>query len=215
MIQSFAIPAVTPVATVRAEQSGEEASQTPSRAVSIAEERELALAAQGGCIESYEQLVSRFEGQLFHFLLKKTGDHHLSQDLLQTTFVIAYRKLHRFNSKYAFSTWIYTIANRQAINHFRRQRLFDSEDADRVVEEAPDTELIDTEQAEELWVRVRKILSAAQYDALWFFYGEDRNLEQTARVMNRSVGSVKVLLHRARKKLADDLPSQFKINKIK
>ena len=215
MIHGVAIPAMTAVATVRAEQSREEASQTPSRAESIAEERELALAAQGGCMESYEQLVSRFEGQLFHFLLKKTGDHHLSQDLLQTTFVIAYRKLHRFNPKYAFSTWIYTIANRQAINHFRRQRPFDSEDADRVVEEAPDTELIATEQAEELWVQVRKLLSSAQYDALWFFYGEDRNLEQTARVMSRSVGSVKVLLHRARKKLADDLPSQFKIDKIK
>ena len=215
MIHGAAIPAMTVVATVGAEQSREEASQTPSWAESIAEERELALGAQGGCMESYEQLVSRFEGRLFHFLLKKTGDHHLSQDLLQTTFVIAYRKLHRFNPKYAFSTWIYTIANRQAINHFRRQRPFDSEDADRVVEEAPDTELIATEQAEELWVRVRKLLSAAQFDALWFFYGEDRNLEQTARVMNRSVGSVKVLLHRARKKLADDLPSQFKIDKTK
>ena len=54
-------------------------------------------------MESFEQLVSRFEGQLFNFLLKKTGDY-LSQDLLQTTFVIAYRKLHRFNPKYAFST---------------------------------------------------------------------------------------------------------------
>jgi RNA polymerase sigma-70 factor (ECF subfamily) len=215
VIHGVAIPAMTAVVTAGAEQSREEASQTPSRAEAIAEERELALAAQGGCMESYEQLVSRFEGQLFHFLLKKTGDHHLSQDLLQTTFVIAYRKLHRFNPKYAFSTWIYTIANRQAINHFRRQRPFDSEDADRVVEEAPDTELIATEQAEELWVQVRKLLSSAQYDALWFFYGEDRNLEQTARVMSRSVGSVKVLLHRARKKLSDDLPSQFKIDKTK
>jgi len=85
-------------------QEGEAPANT-SRAEAIAEERELAQAAQGGCVESFEQLVSRFEGQLFHFLLKKTGDHHLSQDLLQTTFVIAYRKLHRFNPKYAFSTY--------------------------------------------------------------------------------------------------------------
>ena len=159
-------------------------------------------------MESFEQLVSRFEGQLFHFLLKKTGDHHLSQDLLQTTFVIAYRKLHRFNPKYAFSTWIYTIANRQAINHFRRQHPFDSEDADRVVEETPDTEMLAAEQAHQLWAKARRLLTEAQYDALWFFYGEDRNLEQTARVMDRSVGSVKVLLHRARHNLADELPKE-------
>ena len=98
--------------------------------------------------------------------------------------------------------------NRQAINHFRRQRPFDSEDADRIVEEAPDTEMLAAEQAEQLWAKVRQLLTDAQYDALWFFYGEDRNLEQTARVMDRSPGSVKVLLHRARRKLADELTKE-------
>ena len=209
MIRGAAIPVITAAATGQSGQSREgEAPANTSRAEAIAEERELALAAQGGCMESFEQLVSRFEGQLFHFLLKKTGDHHLSQDLLQTTFVIAYRKLHRFNPKYAFSTWIYTIANRQAINHFRRQRPFDSEDADRVVEETPDTEMLAAERAHQLWAKARRLLTEAQYDALWFFYGEDRNLEQTARVMDRSAGSVKVLLHRARNKLADELPKE-------
>ena len=98
MIHGAAIPVITAAATGQTGQSREvEAPANTSRAEAIAEERELAQAAQGGCMESFEQLVSRFEGQLFHFLLKKTGDHHLSQDLLQTTFVIAYRKLHRFN----------------------------------------------------------------------------------------------------------------------
>ena len=211
MIHGAAIPVMTAAATGQTGQSREgEAPAKTSRAKAIAEERELALVAQGGCMESFEQLVSRFEGQLFHFMLKKTGDYHLSQDLLQTTFVIAYRKLHRFNPKYAFSTWIYTIANRQAINHFRRQRPFDSEDAERVMEETPETEMLAAEQAEQLWAKARRLLTDAQYDALWFFYGEDRNLEQTARVMDRSAGSVKVLLHRARNKLADELPKETK-----
>jgi len=207
VIHGAAIQVMTAAATGQTGQSREgEAPAKTSRAKAIAEERELALAAQGGCMESFEQLVSRFEGQLFHFMLKKTGDHHLSQDLLQTTFLIAYRKLHRFNPKYAFSTWIYTIASRQAINHFRRQPPFDSYDADRVVEEAPDTEMLAAERAEQLWAKARRLLTESQYYALWFFYGEDRNLEQTALVMNKSVGSVKVLLHRARHKLADELP---------
>lgn len=212
MITCAAISVVTANAKGQTEQPREgKARGEINRADSIADERGLALLAKGGCMESFERLVSRFEGQLFHYLLKKTGDHHLSQDLLQITFVIAYRKLHLFNPKYAFSSWIYTIANRQAINHFRRQRPFNSEEVDRVVVEAPDTEMLATEKAEELWVRARRILPSAQCDALWFFYGEDRNLEQTARVMNRSVGSVKVLLHRARQRLADELPTQFKM----
>ena len=76
------------------------------------------------------------------------------------------------------------------------------------MEEAPDTEMLAAEQAEQLWAKVRQLLTDAQYDALRFFYGEDRNLEQTARVMDRRPGSVKVLLHRARRKLADELTKE-------
>ena len=174
------------------------------------DESRLAIAAKGGCIESFERLVSLFEERLYRFLLKKTGDHHLSEDLLQSAFVIAYSKLHLFNPKYAFSTWIYTIANRQAINHFRRQRPVDSADADCVVEQSPAVELLESEKKDELWSHARRLLSRHQFDALWFFYGEDRNLYETASVMNRSVGSVKVLLHRARNKLEAQLPAHFK-----
>ena len=88
-------------------------------------------------MESFEQLIARLEGRLFAFLYQKTSDHHIAQDLLQSTFVTAYRKLHRYNPQYAFTTWVYTIASRLAINHFRRKRLFESEYADGVTDTTP------------------------------------------------------------------------------
>ena len=84
--------------------------------------RSLAIAAQSGCIESFESLVGQFEKPLYHFLLTKTRNHHQAQDLLQDTFLITYRKLDRFNPSYPFSSWIYTIANRLAISHYRKQK---------------------------------------------------------------------------------------------
>ena len=211
-MQSVIIPTMT---SALAEDSGQ--SKKDERQIStvsfddINDEKRLAIGAKGGCLKSFEQLVSIFETRLYHFLLKKTRDHHLSQDLLQATFVIAYRKLHLFNPKYAISTWIYTIANRQAINHFRRQRPIASEEVDIVVKESPEVELLANEKSDEIWSHAKRILSQHQFDALWFFYGEDRNLEGTASVMNRSVGSVKVLLHRARKKLENELPANIRL----
>ena len=158
-------------------------------------------------MESFEQLVARLEGRLYAFLYQKTSNHHLAQDLLQSTFVTAYRKLHRYNPQYAFTTWIYTIASRLAINHFRRKRLLESEHADGVTDTTPSSELIASEKAESVWSRARALLTGNQFAALWHFYGEDRNLAETADVMNKSVGSVKVLLHRARLKLAELLPT--------
>ncbi len=171
------------------------------------EELALAVAAKGGCIDSFEQLVTRLQGRLFAFLYQKTGNHHLAQDLLQSTFVTAYRNLHRYSPRYAFSTWIYTIAARLAINHFRRRRPVEVEHADRATHTTPHSELIASEQAEGVWNRARALLTESQFTALWHFYGEERNLAETAGVMNRSVGSVKVLLHRARRKLAEKMPA--------
>ena len=172
-----------------------------------AEELALAVAAKGGCMDSFEQLVTRFEGRLFAFLYKKTGNHHLAQDLLQSTFVTAYRKLHLYNPRYAFTTWIYTIASRLAINHFRKKQPIEMEHADRAVETNPRSKLIASEKAIGIWSQVRELLPESQFTALWHFYGEERNLSETAGVMNKSVGSVKVLLHRARRKLAEVLPT--------
>tara|TARA_B100001250_G_scaffold331984_1_gene297269 strand:+ start:1807 stop:2445 length:639 start_codon:yes stop_codon:yes gene_type:complete len=211
-MQSVIIP---PMTLALAEDSGQaKKDELKISAVSsedINDEKRLAIAAKGGCLKSFDQLVSLFEIRLYRFLLKKTSDHHLSQDLLQATFVIAYRKLHLFNPKYAISTWLYTIANRQAINHFRRQRPTAYEVADCVIEKSPSVELLANEKRDELWLQARRILSQYQFNALWFFYGEDRNLEEVASVMNRSVGSVKVLLHRARKKLENELSDNFKL----
>mgnify|MGYP001301771023 CR=1 FL=1 len=211
-MQSVIIPTMT---LALAEDSGQaKKDELKISAVSsedINDEKRLAIAAKGGCLKSFDQLVSLFEIRLYRFLLKKTSDHHLSQDLLQATFVIAYRKLHLFNPKYAISTWLYTIANRQAINHFRRQRPTAYEVADCVIEKSPSVELLANEKRDELWLQARRILSQYQFNALWFFYGEDRNLEEVASVMNRSVGSVKVLLHRARKKLENELSDNFKL----
>ena len=183
------------------------ASGTTERDIARAEELALAIAAKEGCMESFEQLVARLEGRLFAFLYQKTSDHHVAQDLLQSTFVTAYRKLHQYNPQYAFTTWIYTIASRLAINHFRRKRLFESEHADGVTDTTPRSELIASEKAEGVWSRAKALLTGSQFTALWHFYGEGRNLAETADVMKKSVGSVKVLLHRARRKLAEELPT--------
>ena len=65
------------------------ASVTSDRDTARAEELALAIAAKEGCMESFEQLIARLEGRLFAFLYQKTSDHHIAQDLLQSTFVTA------------------------------------------------------------------------------------------------------------------------------
>jgi RNA polymerase sigma-70 factor (ECF subfamily) len=168
------------------------------------EARRLAIAAQSGCIESFESLVGQFEKPLYYFLLTKTRNHHQAEDLLQDTFLITYRKLDRFNPTYPFSSWIFTIANRLAISYYRKQKPL-VEECEIPIDKTPRYEVMAAETSKSLWQVARSVLPANHYNALRLFYIEGMIIDEVAVAMNSKVNSVKVWLHRARKRLAAHL----------
>ena len=85
-------------------------------------EEQLVRAAQQGCTDSFRCLVERFGGQLVRFLHRRTGCAQDAEDLAQETFIRVYRKLGSYRHIGQFSTWIYTIASRLAVSHYRRQQ---------------------------------------------------------------------------------------------
>ncbi len=169
-----------------------------------AESRRLAIAAQSGCIESFESLVGQFEKPLYYFLLTKTRNHHQAEDLLQDTFLITYRKLDRFNPAYPFSSWIFTIANRLAISHYRKQKSL-VEEHEFATETTASDEVMEREWARLLWAHAKRVLSEKHFTALRLFYSEGMTIDEVAFAMERKPNSVKVWLHRARKRLAREL----------
>ena len=181
----------------------DQADEKTKRAEWRTESRRLALAAQGGCIESFESLVGQFEKPLYHFLLTKTRNHHQAEDLLQDTFLIIYRKLYQFNPAYPFSSWIFTIANRLAISYFRKHKPM-QEEYDIPTDKTPRCEVMADETSQTLWAKARCLLSANHYTALWLFYTEGMTIDEVASAMERKPNSVKVWLHRARKRLAQE-----------
>ena len=140
------LPAPCTAESVAPDQANEKAKRAEWRA----ESRRLAIAAQEGCIESFESLVGQFEKPLYRFLLTKTGNHHQAEDLVQDTFLITYRKLYRFNPAYPFSSWIFTIANRLAISYFRKHKTV-QEECEIPTDKTPRCEAIAAEISETIW----------------------------------------------------------------
>jgi RNA polymerase sigma-70 factor (ECF subfamily) len=166
---------------------------------------QLAAQCKAGCRDSFEALVEQFEKRIFNFLFQFTGNSHDAEDITQETFLKAYRNIHRYDSAYAFATWLFTIAKRTAISHFRSvkpsEELSNETDAD-VVDPAAALEAKD--EKDSLW-KLAKRLKPNQYEALWLRYGEGFSVAETARIMNINQIHVKVLLHRARGHLAKRL----------
>lgn len=169
-------------------------------------DEELARNVVDGCRFSFEEIVARYSSRLFHFLRHRTDTDQDIEDLVQETFLKAYKNMDRFNSEWKFSTWIYTIASRQAISRYRSNKSklslppVDPQPSD------PQETVIKKEESENIWSLASE-LSRQQYKALWMHYAEEMSIKEMAKVMRKKPITVRVLLHRARVNLAKKMSS--------
>lgn len=167
---------------------------------------ELARQCQKGCRESFERLVRRFDQPVLRFLDTMVNNRQDAEDLAQDTFVKAYKSIHRFNPEYKFAPWLFTIAKRTAMNHYRDSRPTLALDFDQEADEqSPAAALEQKERTEGLWDKAKRCLKPSQYRALRLRYGEELSIAETAAAMQTKEIRVRVLLHRARKQLAKHL----------
>ncbi len=168
------------------------------------DDRELARDAQAGSLAAFDELVRRHEGRIYGFILRRVNTVSDAEDLTQQTFVTAYRRLHRYSPVYPFTAWLFTIARRLTISHYRHAAtLLETTEviAEPVDPRTPDAALASREDAENLWALARRLLTERQYSVLWLHYAEDLPVADVARSTGLFPTHVKVLLHRARRAL--------------
>ena len=84
------------------------------------DDQQLARDAQNGSLAAFEELVRRHEARLFHFLCQKMPSREDAEDMAQKSFITAWQKLHLYRAEASFATWLYTIARRLVISHYRK-----------------------------------------------------------------------------------------------
>ena len=163
---------------------------------------ELARRAGTGCADSFAALVARHGGGVFNYLLRMTGNSHDAEDLTQETFLKVFRSLGRADPPVAFTAWLFTIARRTALNHFRAARPVEELDPE-TASSTPDPAAVAaaTEDRRSLWALAKR-LKRPQFEALWLRYAEGLSVKEVARVMRLHSIHVRVLLHRGRQQLA-------------
>ena len=71
---------------------------------------------------NFRPLINRLKPGLLSYVYKYVNDNDMSQDIVNQTFINAWEKLHQYDSKWNFSTWIYTIARNVALGNLRDQK---------------------------------------------------------------------------------------------
>ena len=86
------------------------------------DETQLIRRAQHGDERAFTELVTRYEAQVYNFAFKVCRDREKAAETLQDTFITVYRKLHQFDGRSAFATWLYRIVvNNCKMKHRRRK----------------------------------------------------------------------------------------------
>ncbi|MHC4974988.1 MAG: RNA polymerase sigma factor [Planctomycetota bacterium] len=174
-------------------------------------DEQLALRAKDGSSASFGALVDRFESRLVTFLFKRLGDMHAAEDIAQEAFVRAWESRGRFNPRWRYSTWLFTIASRRASNHLRRQSRRGTLHlvGEHAGDEGERADVVERDETRSLlWDVARRHLSQAQHTALWLRYGEDMSCQEIARVLGSTSVAVRASLHRARKTLREQIERQ-------
>jgi len=166
-------------------------------------DNELARLARAGSLEAFDVLLRRYQTRVFTYVRSRVARIEDAEDLTQAIFVKAYRNMGKYDPRRKFETWIFCIARRETISHYRRARdvlrRATRIEADDCISEPSSYD--STGSAERIWELARELLSALEFDSLWLHYREDMSIAEVAHSLGKSEGASKAALHRARSKL--------------
>ena len=163
--------------------------------------------AQEGYLDAFDLLVHRHAALAYRVAYRILGDHHDAQDVAQDALTSAWQSLPRFRRESSFSTWLYRIVTRKALNRATRGKTSDSLD---LLEQVSDTAAGPGQQAErnEATDAVSAAVAAlplAQRTVIVLHHFEGLSYADVAAITGSTEPAVRSHLFRARRALAATL----------
>ena len=171
------------------------------------EERQLIERAIQGDRVAAGEFIKAHQASLYAYMLRMSGRPEVAEDVVQDALVRALTNLHRFDFKFRFSTWLFTIAKRLYVNAMQKHK--PSYDSDFVGGaeggfDAPEGPTIETEVTTNAKVAIDYALaelSEEQREIVVLFHQLDWPIAQIAEHMDMPEGTIKSHLHRGRQRM--------------
>jgi RNA polymerase sigma-70 factor (ECF subfamily) len=169
-------------------------------------EQHIVRAAIRGEASAFGALYDHYQPAIYRFILFKVGRREDAEDLTHHVFLRAWERIRSYKPRgYPFSSFLYRIARNQIIDHYRAKReTTPIEELELTLAAAPETaQHIDARLETD---RVRKVLHEMKteyQDVIILRFIEELSVEEAAVALGKSAGAVKVLQHRALKKLRE------------
>lgn len=172
--------------------------------MSEADDARLVRETLGGNLRAFEELVDRYQHQVYNVAFRITGDEADAEDVAQSAFLKAFEKLSQFNPKFKFFSWLYRIAVNEALNSEKRRHhhdvLEESEVAGGEIDEHVDRDGIVQQCIQRLTPDQRTVVILRHF--------EDLSYEEISQTLRLPLKTVKSRLFSARTVLRELLTQQ-------
>jgi RNA polymerase sigma-70 factor (ECF subfamily) len=190
----------------------------------IDQDYELIKAIRAGRSDLFDELVQRYERQLYYFGLKMCAEPRDAEDVVQETFLNAYKYLKDFRYETKFKNWLYRIATSNCVKKRRKSKFaperelsleeFMPQDETAVDRQVPAWATLPLDQLlnEELGRTLKQAIVEVpeKYRVVLVLRDiEGFSTEESAQILNLTPANIKVRLHRARLFLREKLKTYF------
>lgn len=159
---------------------------------------------------AFEDMVSTYSRQLYwqiHYMLQ---NHNDTDDVLQNTFIKAWRGIDNFKGDSALSTWLFTIARNEALTFIKQKKMMASIDDDDFCEQGNFVadEYFDGNEAEAMLMQAVSALPPKQRQVFCMKYFDDKKYEEISDMVGTSIGALKASYHIAVEKISNFIKSK-------
>ena len=167
-------------------------------------DRDLVAKCLNGDNTAFDQLVLRYQLPMYRTALQIVQDESLARDITQNGFIKSWEKLHTYNSKYRFYSWLYKIIINESLNKKRSLRKMDDLEMIETSNETPYAQMVQNEEKEKLHKAI-SLLTEEQKIVIHLRHFEELSYQEISDVLDIEIKTVKSRLYSARMKLREIL----------
>jgi RNA polymerase sigma-70 factor (ECF subfamily) len=173
-------------------------------------DEELMLEFQKGKMPAMDELLQRYRNPIYHFLLRLIQNDSEARDLTQEVFLRVHSHRDSYEPSGKFSSWIFSIAHNLYVSSLRRKKWLipwprSKDDPDELIDIASQDpspqEVVANNEFSHIVKQCIQGLPFLQREALILREYENLDYEEIAKILHKSLGTIKTLIYRARQNL--------------
>jgi RNA polymerase sigma-70 factor (ECF subfamily) len=163
------------------------------------DEKDIIKKIQEGQIDLFEYFVHEYASKMFFYIHQRVSNEADAKDILQNSFVKAYKAIDTFDTNKKFYPFFFTIVKNEISEFFRKNKKSVS------LDEAVD--MIHIHESENTPMQILPLLKR-EYGKVLKWYGEGFSYKEIANKMNKPINTVKTLIRRAKKQFIEEYDKQ-------